>query len=311
MSTAEFDWVNETLSKARATAQDLQPWPDYFEFKTEELKTILGFCEFSSAHSILEIGCGNGFTSYLLSRRAGRVEAFDLPVKDPASHSVGVHMAGKLSARMGVGNMTVTGGSVIDIPYRDGSFDVIFSQYMLQYVKDKDRALAEMRRVLADKGTIVTIVPNFTERIFVPLIKFEYVISAVMARMTMNSPSVEGKTIDHNIEISASHSASKISRVLSNYCLLRPDGAYRSYLEEMLRHRSASWKRLFEENGFKVLRTFSTQMLPLGLFVFLGNQGMRLLSGKIHSLTRAIGGLPLLRDMGYSLGIVAVKRQSA
>ncbi len=168
MSETENGWIEEALRKAEAFVSDIQPWPDYFKFKAEELKTILNFCEFSDAGSIVDIGCGNGFTSYLLSIKAGRVEAFDLPAKDPASHSVGINMAGKLAARMGAGNVSITGGSVTDMPYKDGSFEVVFSQYMLQYVKDKKRALEEMRRVLTDKGVMVTIVPNFTERIFAP-----------------------------------------------------------------------------------------------------------------------------------------------
>jgi SAM-dependent methyltransferase len=176
-------WIDDALRQAKESAFDLQPWPDYFEFKAEELKTILDYYEFSDADSILEIGCGNGFTSYLLSKKAGRVEALDLPDMDPSSHSIGIFTAEKLAENMRVDNMGVAGGSVMDMPYKSGSFDVVFSQYMLQYVRDKRKALSEMRRVLADDGVMVTIVPNFTERILVPIIKCEYVAGRLLAHL--------------------------------------------------------------------------------------------------------------------------------
>ncbi|MBU0605785.1 MAG: class I SAM-dependent methyltransferase [Candidatus Omnitrophica bacterium] len=308
MSVKKSGWIDEALRETETVAPDLQPWPDYFKFKAEELRTILNFCEFSDAGSILEVGCGNGFTSYLLSKKAGRVEAFDLPRQDSASHSVGIRMAGRLAVRMRAGNMNVTGGSVTDMPYRDGSFDVVFSQYMLHYVKDKKRALGEMRRVLTDKGVMVTIVPNFTERIFVPLIKYEYIISRLIAKMTgQGAFAAAGEATGHSADTSTPWQSRKISRILNDYILLRPDGAYRNYFEEMISHWPGTWIRLLEESGFKVRGVFSTQMMPLGLFAFLGSSGTRLLSGKIHSLTRAIGGLPILNSMGYSLGIIAVK----
>lgn len=307
MSVTGNGWIDEALRKAGEVAADLQPWPDYFKFKAEELKTILGFYEFDAVNSMLEIGCGNGFTACMLSRKARHVEAFDLPVKDPVSHSVGIGMAERLVCRMAIRNMDVVGGSVANMPFRDSSFDIVFSQYMLQYVQDKRKALQEMRRVMTDNGIVITIVPNFTERILVPLVRCQYVLKRLLVRMV--NKDTEGRAGLSGIvaDIPSAHTPDRISRAINDYLLLRPDGAYKSYIEELMSHRPGTWKKLFAENGLKVIGTFSTQMLPLGLFELLGSSATRLVSKKINSLTRMIGGLPIIKNMGYSVGFVAVK----
>lgn len=307
MRMMEYGWIDEMVRQAKEVASDLQPWPDYFDFKAKELKTVLGFYEFTSVDSILEIGCGNGFTTCLLSKKARHVKAFDLPVKDSSSHSVGIGMAESLVRRMDIRNMDVVGGSVADMPFKDGSFDIVFSQYMLQYVRDKRKALQEMRRVLADNGVVITIVPNFTERIFVPLIRCQYILKRLLVH-AMNKDA-KGAVVSSRstLNIPGAHTPDKISRAIDDYLFLRPDGAYKSYIEELMNHRPGAWKKLLADNGLRVTGTFSTQMLPMGLFELLGSPATKFISKKINSLTRRIGGLPIVKNMGYSVGFIAVK----
>ena len=192
--------------------------------------------------------------------------------------------------------------------FKDKSFDVVFSQYMLQYVRDKRVALQEMRRVMADNGVVITIVPNFTERILVPLVRCQYILKRLLIRMVNRDTERNVGLSDVVIDTSSAHTPDRISRAINDYLFLRPDGAYKSYIEELMSHRPGAWKKLLADNGFKVIGTFSTQLLPLGLFELLGSSATRLVSKKINSLTRAIGGLPIVKNMGYSVGFVAVKR---
>ena len=46
-------------------------------------------------------------------------------------------------------------GTVIDMPFSDGSFDVVLCQHGLQFFPDRAAALAEMHRVLAPNGRLV------------------------------------------------------------------------------------------------------------------------------------------------------------
>jgi hypothetical protein len=94
---------------------------------------------------------------------------------------------------------------------------------------------------------------------------------------------------------------------VADQLLLRPDGAYKSFSEEMLSHTPVSWKRLFERRGFKVVNTFSTQILPLGVFDLLGAPAMRLISRTSHRLNTMLGNTPGIKSVGYSVGLVIMK----
>jgi ubiquinone/menaquinone biosynthesis C-methylase UbiE len=48
-----------------------------------------------------------------------------------------------------------TQGDALELPYADASFDVVFCQQALQFFPDRQRALAEMQRVLAPGGRVV------------------------------------------------------------------------------------------------------------------------------------------------------------
>lgn len=301
MNFIKENYEEDILIKADERAGDLEPWPNYFESKTREFKTILNFYKFTNLESILEIGCGNGFTASLLSKRAEQVVAFDLPVKDAVSHSIGIDIAKELIHRLGIENISLIGGSAEDLPFPDNCFNLIFSEYMLHYVKKKDKALKEIRRVLHPDGTTVTLVPNFVERLVAPLAKYEYILKRLLCRIARREGF--GKS-----DFYASNSDNRsIFKTLDYWLLLRSDGAYKSFMEEVFRHTLGSWRRLFQKNGFKVIKTFSTELLPLGLFSILGPSVTRFISRKAHILNNAFGNMPLVKHIGYSLGLVCRK----
>ena len=48
---------------------------------------------------------------------------------------------------------------VTDIPYPDGAFDIVYCSHVLEHVEDDRRAMRELRRVLADDGWAILLVP--------------------------------------------------------------------------------------------------------------------------------------------------------
>lgn len=299
----------DILARAKAVAADLEPWPDYFEFKTSELDTILSFHDFAGRGSILEIGCGNGYTAALLSATAGKVVAFDLPAAGKKSHSVGIEAARRLVERLGTANIEVVGGSVEQLPFEDNSFDAVFSEYMLHYVKDRSSAVKEMRRVLKKGGVAITVVPNFTERLFAPLIKYEYLVNHALSRIRRCAVAAGPRKTEDGGAAGRHHGrpSADLTGLIDNYLVLRPDGAYKSFAEELWSHRVAAWSGLFDSNGFKVTKTFSTQLLPMGVFDILGRPAVKFISGYIHRINKALGDKPIIKNAGYSLGLVARK----
>jgi SAM-dependent methyltransferase len=98
--------------------------------------------------SLLDVGCGPGtITRDLAGRLApGMVVGLD------ASEQV-VAEARALGAS-GPASLSFEVGSVFDLPFDDGSFDLVHAHQLLQHVGDPVAALAEMRRVCRAGGIV-------------------------------------------------------------------------------------------------------------------------------------------------------------
>ncbi len=55
-----------------------------------------------------------------------------------------------------VDNLSFKRGDVFDLPFADGSFDVVWTKYLLQWLKEPKAALAELKRVTKPGGFVVS-----------------------------------------------------------------------------------------------------------------------------------------------------------
>jgi SAM-dependent methyltransferase len=96
---------------------------------------------------VLDVGCGVGSIALDLAPRVdpGRITGIDA---DPGQ----IEAARRAAADRGIGNAEFTTGSVYELPFDDGTFDVAYANAVLFYVREPVRALAEMRRVLRPGG---------------------------------------------------------------------------------------------------------------------------------------------------------------
>jgi len=61
-------------------------------------------------------------------------------------------------------------GDALDLPFPDQAFDVIYSHYLLLWVRDPLRALGEMKRVTRRQGYVLALAePDYSSRIDAPL----------------------------------------------------------------------------------------------------------------------------------------------
>jgi ubiquinone/menaquinone biosynthesis C-methylase UbiE len=90
---------------------------------------------------VLEVGCGTGL---VLARVA------------PATRSaIGVDLSPGMLARARGRGLRVVRGSVMALPFADGSFDVVYSFKVLAHVPAIERALAEITRVTRPGGRML------------------------------------------------------------------------------------------------------------------------------------------------------------
>ena len=93
--------------------------------------------------TVLELGCGEGFQLQLLRKRFERVFAID-PGNGPES-------------KRGFARCVAEA-----LPFRDNSFDFVISSSVLEHLTNRERAMAEVRRVLRPGGYAAHVVPTRT-----------------------------------------------------------------------------------------------------------------------------------------------------
>ena len=89
----------------------------------------------------LDLGCGTGNYTLELARRGFDVVGIDASVRM-------VEMARKKGA-----NCTV--GDAYSIPFPDGSFDLVMSITMFEFIHDPEKVLGEIHRVLKPGGEVI------------------------------------------------------------------------------------------------------------------------------------------------------------
>jgi SAM-dependent methyltransferase len=100
---------------------------------------------------VLEIGLGQGAESEQLIRRGARWSGLDL------THESVERVRARLELRA-LPFEDLREGSALDIPWPDGSFDVVFSHGVLHHIPDIHTAQTEMHRVLRPGGTLLAMV---------------------------------------------------------------------------------------------------------------------------------------------------------
>ena len=100
--------------------------------------------------TVVDIGCGAGTDLLLAARHVG-----------PTGRAIGVDMTEAMRSRAtegarycGLPNVDVRAGDATTLPIEDGSVDVVISNGVLNLVPEKERAIAEIARILKPKGRV-------------------------------------------------------------------------------------------------------------------------------------------------------------
>jgi ubiquinone/menaquinone biosynthesis C-methylase UbiE len=100
---------------------------------------------------ILDLGCGTGWASRRLARMANAGEVVGLDVADEM-----LHRAEEASSEFN--NIRYVWGSAENIPALDGLFTKVLSVESFYYYADQNKALRELRRVMAPGGQLFILI---------------------------------------------------------------------------------------------------------------------------------------------------------
>jgi SAM-dependent methyltransferase len=103
------------------------------------------FCNLKNK-SVLDVGCGNGWSSFLLSLKQANVTGVDLHPRsfEPPISSL----------------LRYQQGSATQLPYSDRSFDIVTTHECLEHIDSPIMAMNEFDRVLKSGGYVCIVGPN-------------------------------------------------------------------------------------------------------------------------------------------------------
>ncbi|AGL19164.1 class I SAM-dependent methyltransferase [Actinoplanes sp. N902-109] len=113
------------------------------------IRRVIDLARLRPGSRVLEVGSNTGYTSIeFASWIDGHVTGLDI-------NPVSTAFAREKAARHGLRNLTFDVGDGQDLPYADGSFDLVYVSNVTSFIDDHRRACDEYHRVLADDGLLV------------------------------------------------------------------------------------------------------------------------------------------------------------
>ena len=135
----------ERAAYALMAAHEDRHW--WFVGRRAVIAALLGRIELPDRPTILEAGCGTGGNLGLLERH-GTVSAFE-PFDEAAGSARGRHPA----ADVRYGRLPE------DVPFAEGTFDLVAALDVLEHVDEDERSLAALVRLAKPGGSIIVTVP--------------------------------------------------------------------------------------------------------------------------------------------------------
>jgi SAM-dependent methyltransferase len=140
------------VSKSRQYVIDSESEPDRLEAQARlaGIEDHLAYIPLESHYQVLDAGCGSGSMSRLLARKTDRGKVVGVDV-NPSY----LDAARRFAEEEGLKNISFEEGDIFALPFPDRSFDLVWSKYVLQWVKHPADAVVELKRVTKPGGMVV------------------------------------------------------------------------------------------------------------------------------------------------------------
>ena len=111
----------------------------------------LKYLEVPPRGRVLDAGCGPGSMARLIARLHPGVKVTGIDQREPY-----LEFARARAQAEGLRNTEFQQADVFALPFADGIFDVVWTKYLLQWLKEPKLALAELKRVTKPGGLLVS-----------------------------------------------------------------------------------------------------------------------------------------------------------
>lgn len=114
--------------------------------------------EFAREKTVLDIACGTGYGAKILAQR-GAEKVFALDIDKEAIQ--------KANENFGEKNIEYIVGDCLDTHFADKKFDLVVSFETIEHLKNQEKFLDELKRILKEDGIVILSTPNkkvFKER---------------------------------------------------------------------------------------------------------------------------------------------------
>jgi SAM-dependent methyltransferase len=112
---------------------------------------------------VLEAGCGIGAQTIILAKNNPNADITSLDISADS-----LQQAEEKIRSLGITNVTFRHGDIFNLPFGPESFDHIFVCFVLEHLKEPERALAMLRPLLKDGGTLTVIEGDHGSTFFYP-----------------------------------------------------------------------------------------------------------------------------------------------
>jgi ubiquinone/menaquinone biosynthesis C-methylase UbiE len=100
---------------------------------------------------VLDLGCGNGISSYAIAQLGHHVTALDPDL----SEVVGLGAAKRLSQNLSSGTIVIKQSFAESLQLEDSSYDLIYSRQALHHFRNLEQSMCECHRVLRKHGLLL------------------------------------------------------------------------------------------------------------------------------------------------------------
>ncbi|WP_447979443.1 class I SAM-dependent methyltransferase [Candidatus Nitrospira bockiana] len=214
------------------------------QIRKRELSAALGVVRGKQFNSVLELGCGDGYQSEELRMRFGRVVSSDYRVS-------------ALDREEGH-ELVFVACDAEQLPFKDESFDLIFTSNLLEHLEDVGQALTEMKRTLRREGVMIHTVPNITWKLLQLLLHYPFVFSLALAKCIKrhhrgNSElhRAKYKRADSNVKRTGAVGGGW-GRKWKSRLFPSIHGVSQTHIEEMYRFSNYYWTKVFKANGLSI-----------------------------------------------------------